>query len=157
MIRTKSFLILALLFPVITLMLLTVYNRHILNTGYEVILAVQGYDPRYLLTGHYLTYRVEYGVTPNCSYHEGSYQAYICLSTPVFSTSIIPGCEHYIRGTCKRGYFIAGIEQFFIPESDAAQLDQQVRNGQASILVSVSPDGHALVKNLMIDGKPLRK
>lgn len=155
--RTKLYLIAALLFPIITLITMSAYKRHILHTGYEVILPVTGYDPRDILSGHYVTYTVDYGVNNYCDDKLKVYDGYMCLESHVFMLKPNSSCKHFIKGKCNYGRFEAGIEKYYIPEKNATTLDKQVRNNQASILISVTPEGHALVKDLLIDGKSWRK
>lgn len=157
MMRTKAALVVALLFPIITLMTLTVYKRHLLMTGYEVILPISGYDPRDLISGHYITYTVDYGVDNLCHNYSQIQQGYICLDTKTFSSEQDVSCRRFIRGTCNYRHFEAGIEKFYIPEDEAKSLDKKVREKQASIIISVSPDGQAQVKDLLINGKSWRQ
>ena len=156
MMRTKSFLIIALLFPIITLLTLTSYKKHLLESGYVVTLKVSGYDPRDLLSGHYLIYTVDYGMNDLCRNYSTIQSAYICLDTKTFSVMPDISCKHFIAGTCNYGRFEAGIEKFYIPEEKAVMLDKKIRGKQASIVISVSPGGHAQVKDLLIDGKSWR-
>lgn len=151
--KKKIILIIALLFPILFLLQLTAYKKHILESGYEVTLPVTGYDPRDLLSGHYITYTVDYGVTPLCNDRAQIYEGYICLNTKTFSPQPESGCQHFIRGVCKYGHFDAGIERFYVPEDKAAILDKKVRENKASIIVSIMPNGHAQVKDLLINGK----
>jgi uncharacterized membrane-anchored protein len=155
--RTKSFLIISLLFPIITLIALTAYKKYLFESGYEVTLAVTGYDPRDLLSGHYVIYTVDYGVNGLCRDYATMQPGYICLDTKTFSQTRDVTCKHFIRGVCYAGRFDAGIEKFYIPENKAAMLDQKARDKQASILISVSPEGQAQVKDLLINGKSWRE
>jgi uncharacterized membrane-anchored protein len=58
-----------------------------------------------------------------------------------------------IKGNCSGSQFKAGIERFYIPENQASKLDKDVRSKKGSIVLSVTPDGHAQIKDLLIDGK----
>jgi uncharacterized membrane-anchored protein len=143
-----------LLFPIVILLALTAYKRHILLSGQEVILPISGYDPRDLISGHYLRYRVEYGI-PDICYGEknDSQSVFICLEKKI-SSIIQPGnCKIVIHGFCENSQFYAGIEKFYIPESQAKSLEELIRSKKASIVISVTTDGTAQVKDLLIDGK----
>lgn len=155
--RTKSFLIIILLFPIITLFALTVYKKYLIESGYEVTLKIYGYDPRDLLSGHYVVYAVDYGIPDLCRDYSTIQTAYICLDTKTFSSVLDTKCKHFIRGICSYGHFEAGIEKFYIPENKAAMLDKKVRNKKASIVISVSPEGRAQIKDLLIDDKSWRQ
>lgn len=154
--RSKTVLISALLIPIVALGILTGYKHYKVTVGTKVTLPIEGYDPRDLLSGHYLTYRVNYGVKNICeqsgkiNYSDG----YVCLEPKHFSYLKPESCGIMIKGTCNRSRFEAGIERFYIPENQADQLDEDVRSRKGSIVLSVTPDGNAQIKNFLIDGKP---
>ena len=154
--RSKTVLISALLFPIIALGILTGYKHYKVTVGMEVILPIEGYDPRDLLSGHYLTYRVNYGTKYICEQsRKANYsEAYVCLDPKYFSYHKPQTCNLVIKGTCKGSRFRAGIERFYIPEDQAKKLDKDVRSKKGSIVLSVTPDGHAQIKDLLIDDKP---
>jgi len=153
MIRTKNTLIIVLLFPILILLALTIYKKHILTSGSEVILPISGYDPRDLLSGHYLIYRVEYQVNNLCVGTTKVQKGYVCLDQKSFSLSKPTTCKTFIRGICRNGQFVAGIEKYYIPESNATYVNQQITEKNASIVISVMPNGVAQVKNLLIQHK----
>ena len=153
--RSKAVLVIALLFPIVALGILTGYKHYKVTAGAEVILPIEGYDPRDLLSGHYLTYRVNYETKRICELGKGkNHTGYICLEPRYFSYFKPKNCQMVIKGTCDRSRFKAGIERFYIPENQAKKLDKDVRSKKGSIVVSVTPDGHAQIKDLLIDGKP---
>lgn len=152
MIRSKPVIIGALFFPLVALVLMTAFRSAGLRSGNEITLPIQGYDPRDLLSGHYLRYRVDYGVTNICA-SEGA-ETYVCLDTRLASPYRPESCEIFIKGFCNHGVFEAGIERFYVPESDASRLEKDVQSKSASILVTVSSSGSAQIKSLLIDGIP---
>jgi len=158
-------LLLALLLPalVLALWLAKLETRRV--QGREVVLEVQAYDPRDLLSGHYLQYAVNYGTTP-CQLNFDRGQAVVCVcldpraadqpASALWSgaCSARPDdCELYLQGTCEYSRFVTGIERFYIPEAYAAKLVQFPPN--ATIKVRVAGDGSALVKEFLVDGAPL--
>jgi uncharacterized membrane-anchored protein len=151
-------LILALLVPIIALAIMTGSRHYRQQAGLELILPIQGYDPRDLLSGHYLQYRVDYGVEKNCDYSVAG-PAVICIR-PAAAFSLgdqaSSSCEVFIRGRCERGRFLAGIERFYIPESDAEELDQRARDKEGALLLSVDSNGNAVIKDLLFNGEPWR-
>ncbi len=62
-------------------------------------------------------------------------------------------CDYPLQGQCSSGRFRSGLERFYIPESEASSLDKAVRNGEGSIVVSVTHSGTKTVKALLINGK----
>lgn len=167
MIKSKNGILIALCTPILVLLILTFYKKYILTVGQPVTLQITGYDPRDLLSGHYLIYRVDYGVKYKCDYRRYSvnqkankrlerlsnYPAYMCLENKTFTRRFPHECGLLIKGRCERGQFKAGIERFYIPESDAPRLDKLVRAKKASIVLSVMRDGRAQIKDLLIEGK----
>ncbi len=157
MIKTKKGLLIALVVPIICLVVLTGYKKYILSVGKEVILPITGYDPRDLLSGHFLIYTVNYGVKKICKgnfSYKNKRPGYICLDSKKFSYSWPYKCELVIAGKCRGTRFEAGIERFYIPQENAKELDKLVRNKKASILLSVPINGKAQIKDLLINGTP---
>lgn len=151
----------ALLLPIVVLAGITVQRQFNLQ-GREVILAIEGYDPRDFLSGHYVTYRVNYGISGLCRdlvADDREQPGYVCLE-PRFFASGVPqagSCVLVLRGHCQGGRFVAGIERFYIPEGSASLLDQAVRGKRGEIVVVVSGDGVGQVKELLIDGRSWRE
>ena len=151
----KKITAIALLFPIIALMSLTAYKKIKIETGSKIILKIEGYDPRDLLSGHYITFRVKYNAKNICKKLEynRARKAYICLdSNQYFSYDKPAQCHSYIEGTCKGSRFKAGLNRFYIPQEHAHKLDKLVRNKNASIEVSVA-NGKALITDLLINDR----
>jgi uncharacterized membrane-anchored protein len=170
----KRHLIFALVFPILVLAALIIYKQVRVMIGKEIILPISGFDPRDILSGHFLIYRIDYGIQNNdiCRNYDNNNDAYICLkkdsSRPdTYFSTISPDkdlfesedeeCFAVIKGKCKDGLFTAGIERFFIPEGYAYSLDSAVRNSHGKIVLSVTKGGSAAIKDLLIDGKPWRE
>lgn len=154
MIRTKKGVLLALIVPVIALALLVGYKKYTLSIGKEITLPIAAYDPRDLLSGHYLIYTINYGVKGVCkntSYGQKKF-GYICLSTRNFSYRSPSNCKLLVKGVCNGERFEAGVERYYIPEKEAKKLECLVRSNKASIVLSVLANGKAQVKDLLING-----
>lgn len=158
----RTWLIVTLVLPMIALVG-TAYLKNMQRTsGMEVTLPIEGFDPRDLLSGHYLTYSIAYGVGSVCESGDGGYASYsgksaVCLKPTLgfYPADSLPSdCTLLIRGECDAGRFNAGIERFYMPEAYASSLDNKVREKQGSIVLSVDTDGNAVLKDLLIDGKP---
>lgn len=157
MMKTKKALMMALLFPIIVLGALTAYRQYLFSYGDEVVLPIVGYDPRDLLSGHYLTYRIDYGVNGICASYSTRPTAFVCLAPKLFSYTEPANCSKLIRGVCNYGRFEAGIERYYVPEDKATYLQQQILAKSASVVLSVTPDGQAQVKDLLVDGQPWKQ
>lgn len=154
MIQSKRALIIGLLIPILVLAALASYKKFLPSSGQEIILPISGYDPRDLLSGHYLIYQIDYGVSHVCSGNQGKQAGYICLEPKQFSYILPTNCSKLIQGLCNFGRFEAGIEKFYIPEENAQILEEQVRNHGASISLSIAPNGKAQIKDLLVNGRP---
>lgn len=138
----------------------------------QIQLGITGYDPRDLLSGHYLTYTVQYGreVCPTGSMVDEGYETdrCVCFGTKTdkakTTASWIGACDErpsgefckaYLKGTCQWGRFTAGIESFFFSDTRTAVLNVVPPN--SSILVRVTGSGRGIVTGLLIGGKPYQQ
>ncbi len=164
----KFFLAAALCLPLLGLGALVARNHFLYASGEEVILPIKGYDPRDLLAGHYLRYKINYGIDNPCEdkkrkkgtdtfYLQGP--AIICLKPRSFTLGDEPpeACSLFIRGICSYSAgFEAGIERYYIPQHLALKLEKKARGDNASIVLSVTREGNAMIKDLLFDGKSWR-
>ncbi|HTM45356.1 MAG TPA: GDYXXLXY domain-containing protein [Polyangiaceae bacterium] len=154
----------AVLFPVVILGAWVAQLEYGRRAGAEVVLNVSAYDPRDILSGHYLQYRVDYGI-PACESRDANQREMcLCLGQPSADVPEVAqfagecaakpvGCGVFIRGHCEYQRFIAGIERYYIPE-DYAQVLNRVPEG-AQIKVRISSSGSAQVTDFLVGGKPL--
>ncbi|BFM13079.1 GDYXXLXY domain-containing protein [Simiduia litorea] len=156
MMNHKNLLIAALLFPIVGLAFLAGTKAYVSSLGKEFTLPVIGFDPRDLLSGHYIVYQIAFDIDDLCAeYNEP--QA-ICLvdSGDHYASNSATDCEYPLTGFCQGGRFQTGLERFYIPQSEALRLDAAVRKGEGSIVLSVTPSGANVVKALLIDGQSWR-
>jgi uncharacterized membrane-anchored protein len=131
----------------------------------EVTLAVSGYDPRDLLSGHYLRYQIDYGMTPEPrgDSRQGR-QLCACLSTQPdgiakaswfgeCSGRPLSSCSLFIKGVSTWDGMQAGIERYYIPERHQNALAQLPKN--ATIKVRVAKSGTAYVTDMYVGSTPL--
>ena len=168
----------ALAFPIALLAGLTAYKQARVMIGTTVVIPIAGFDPRDLLSGHFLTYRLDMGEggTAICdpgweAQGERPDAAFVCVAAEggrmLFARRVLlhqappsgtlPGCAVVLRGRCEYGRFLAGVERFYVPEEHAAALDRAVRSRQGAVVLAVDRSGRAAVKDLLIEGKPWRK
>ena len=154
----RLWLIVALAVPILALAASAYLKNVQRNTGVEVVLPIKGFDPRDLLSGHYLIYRVDYGVAGGCDKQQG--QASVCLRPQrvLYPTAELPpDCTLFIHGQCDNGVFSAGIERFYIPEEYAQVLEDKVRDQQGELVLAVDSQGNAAIRDLLIGGKPWKE
>lgn len=149
--NNRLFIICALIFPILALLLSVGYREYLAQAGEKVILPIEAYDPRDILSGHYLTYRVNYGIDNMCSSQDFLKKAvFLCLDPKQFTYEEPQNCKVFIAGFCEYGRFIAGIERFYIPEQKIAFYAQKLREGNAKVVLSIK-DGNAQVVDLLIE------
>lgn len=154
-VRTKGLLAFSLILPLLALMLLSLQKKIHYERGHELVFPIQGYDPRDLLSGHYLRFSVDYGNSLDCGAIAG--EAYLCLADGFLRSVWVDDCLLQIKGECRGARFLAGIERFYVPQEDALTLETLIRDNSASILVAVDPGGKAMIKELMIDELPWKE
>ncbi len=129
------------------------------KTGMVVTLPIEGFDPRDLLSGHYLRYRVDYGMDVKCKSREkltaclrpaedGMWRAWQFI--PQVEA---PPCDVFLQGECKHGRFDAGIERYYFPEKYTREL--AVVPPASTIDVAITEKGKGIVKAMHVGGKPV--
>jgi uncharacterized membrane-anchored protein len=159
--KAKSLLIASIALPIIALIANAVGHEWARHQGQEVSIPITGFDPRDLLSGHFLTYQLQYGADNSNCRPEGA-SAVMCLQPSPqlhINTQAKPrNCDLYIRGQCGGlGRFTANIERFYIPEEYATVLDRKVRDNQGALVLGVDNQGIATIRDLLIDGKPWKQ
>ena len=153
--------VVALFMPIFILASLVFWHQTRLMQGKTVTLAITGMDPRDILAGNYLSYGVVFpNVTPCPSSNSATDNAVICLDPPNFEYGIRPSlarCDLFIRGKCNAGQFQTDLNRFYIPAEYGIELEHSIQTGDGSIKVVVSTDGHAVVDDLLMNGKPWKQ
>lgn len=167
--------LLAIPFLVMLLMIAT-NMRHLSHQEYRI--AIEGYDPRDLLKGHYMVFRYQWPEGTQDMFADNTYPrtdaVCACLSGDPVSpqvrfdacVSIHPRhkiCEGAVKVTGGAGF--AGyqpadeLRRYFIPEEHAADLEKMLRSSTYKFEVGIVPreGGQAQLKTLYIDGMSLDK
>ena len=155
----QKILALALIFPIIALMGWVGMNSYRLKMSQELILPVEGHDPRDLLSGYYLRYRVIYGVKcPKIT--KTRVTAYICFEPKKYITTVKPiDCTLFVKGRCFAGKngFQANVDRYYVPEKNAKKLTRFfTKSNDKSVVLSVTKAGNVLVKDILIDGQSIK-
>lgn len=136
----KKILAVIFIIPFISLIFWTMWLYTQQVTGTEIKVSVMGYDPRDLLSGHYIRYSIDWNRT-DCTQ---------------FSNGVCPEDEF-----CKQARW--GREcRFYIPEKDAKELDRLFFNRNTTdmvfeIVYSYHTRQEPLAKQLLINGKDWRE
>lgn len=156
--KNKFGLVFALLLPVAVLAGNVWLHHQQRTSGEAVIFPIEGFDPRDLLSGHYLIYRIDYGIAENSGCPTSDITASLCLTPErrVYPVDELPEtCTQHIRGNCDaQAHFVSGLERFYVPEQYAAALDEKVRNNRSKLVVSIDQSGNAGITDLLIDDLP---
>lgn len=162
----RSLLALAVLLPVVVLGYVAYKKARIKAEGVEVRFPIDGYDPRDIIAGHYLIYRVDYGADSVCARNEMPARRRASAGDPVclcltdvrevppanyeYSCEKRPDsdCVAVLKGRCEQGRFTAGLERYYINKDKAEELGRIVRQGNSRIVVKIDRSGEAIVQSL---------
>ncbi len=157
-INNRWTLTLALLLPIVVLATNAWLSHQQREHGETVMLPIQGFDPRDLLSGHYLTYEIDYGINGEAGCPASDIEAVVCLApdAQIFPSDELPAsCTQFINGNCdNNARFITKLERFYVPEQYAKPLEKYVQNNQGKLLVSLDSAGNAAIRDLLINDQP---
>lgn len=138
----------ALLLPIVAFAGLVVRAELWRASGPVFRVAIAGYDPRDLLQGHYLRYRMQWPADGAC---DGA-TCCLCLRTSGGHTTVeCGGADQTCDAQLSRQMVDQGRE-FFIQEDAGPALEQAIRHGQGEIALNVTPHGKVSIHELFIDG-----
>lgn len=120
--------VLFLFLPFIGLACWMMYYINFIQSSYEVILPITGYDPRNLLSGHYIEFNIDWS-RANCNQADWN-------------------------GTCQKDAF-SGVNRYYVPENKAVSIESIINkeNLSSEIVFAYQKDEKAIVKDLLIEGK----
>lgn len=124
-----------------------------------------GYDPRDLLRGHYVRFKIDFGEPSTGSACQES-DADCCLCLFGSPGSGVPSTQ---RMTCKQALAqcdgilqtraIRHLDRYYVPEDRARELDRRVRlagsRDQLRVIVAIDSTGHGEVRALLIGDERL--
>lgn len=145
----------ALLLPIVVVVAMVAQAEVRVRRGREVVLPITGYDPRDLLLGHYITFRYDWNPGRGCDAPPCVYclQGEPVPGQPVTVQSLSEGdeadCWMRIRDDSE-----SLPTRYYVPEDKATALEGAIREKKASVRLSVSRDGKAVARELLIDGRP---
>ncbi len=158
-------LLLIVMIPFILLSLLIVRAEYHLSQGTQWDFAITGYDPRDLLRGHYLRFRIAYDWQQEKNQCSNKNNCSYCFSDignqapkiHIVDTVNAKKCDGYMQYTPNQ----QTLNRFYIAETHAKKAEdllRQARDDQTAYLrLSVNKQGVAQIVDLLIDGKPLNE
>lgn len=159
----------AVALPLLGLVVMIARAEILLRSGPSFHIDIAGYDPRDLLSGHYLQYRFEFdwqgesscgpldagkpvGLDPSCC---------ICLSTDVDGSHTTPARQVHCSeaAVCDGWLHSAAVTpplRYFVPERHASGIEDALRGRRATLGVTCGPNGQPAIGDLFLDGRPWR-
>lgn len=135
----KYKIIAALAFPVVCLLIWTLFLTAKFLTMPEVTVRIAGYDPRDLIGGHYIAYTIDWKNTDCAQFAENK-------------------CPEEEFSAFARKEYWGEQHRFYIPEEYAEELDKLFRfnreNHIFEIIYKYNSGLQPIAKELTIDGKP---
>lgn len=164
---SRKSMLFATALPVVGIMALVV-RAELRGQGDEWRVRAGGYDPRDPISGHYLLYSYQWSWSgtatcdePPMHFRGEKPRCCVCLHRGAsgmtdpeakrVDCAEVSACEAWLEPASA-----TAPQKFFVPEEYAPKLEQMLRNRTAHIGL-VARDGHAVVKELYLDGKPYRK
>lgn len=150
----KNFLIIIFMLPLICLMVWTGYLTYQQKNGGEVKVRITGYDPRDILSGHYIAYTIDWEKT-DCNQ---------------FKDRVCPKNDFCKINKFKRIFYWGAPCRYYVPEKYAEQLDKTFRKATTfslsddkgekdifEVVYSYQEGKEPFAKELLINGKDWRK
>ena len=127
--KNNKLVALLLCIPVLALMAWTGYYVNYVATGQKVELPIKGFDPRNLLSGHYIRFQIDWDKA-NCNQADW-------------------------QGECPKTLF-ADVNKFYVPEDQALAAERSINlpSAKASIIFAYKTGARPLPQKLLLNGKP---
>lgn len=133
-------------------------EEHVRRTGAEVKLPIEGYDPRDLLRGHYVQFRL---VAEREAEGERARQGAtrFCLEERQGRWHVKPeaepsSCRYSIEGSNRSGKVRFGIERFYVDERRAREVLQLPADRDTYLIAHLDRGGGIHPRELVVGGKP---
>ncbi|EKR72476.1 GDYXXLXY domain-containing protein [Leptospira noguchii] len=171
----KLILPVALLLPVLFFASEIITLEFTKTRGKELILPIAGYDPRDLLSGHYLQYNIGFqteDVSGVCKrqkneiLNQSNTDRKSCICYPhlgrIYENEglFVEDCNEetledksicnvYLRGTCKYGRFEIENGRYYVNEQKALEYEKRLRKEKVHIRLKVNQEGKAITDSLI--------
>ena len=126
--------------------------------GEKVRLAIQGYDPRSLLSGRYILYQIDWDKTDPDELNRLLFYCNVSVQKNCNSNTY-DGKEHCWWSDYKWDNLVGRRQRFYIPEENANRLDRLFsgRKHLFEVTYSCQEGRRPVADELLIDGKPWRE
>lgn len=155
----------ALALPLLVLLFLIGRGEFISRSGQKWRVRITGYDPRDLVHGQYLRYRLQW-VWERSEPDRGNLpdDAIYCLTTPTNgrrppepTVDVVPRSD---RARCRSWFPVETEERlnrFYIPEGKGSAFERAVRNETCYVVLAISRTGQVVVEDLLINDTSWRQ
>jgi uncharacterized membrane-anchored protein len=169
---SRRFLAFAVILPLVVLAFGMVRAEHHLRDNRRWVFDVTGYDPRDLLRGHYIQYRLvldegdpqDRGVE-SCDEDSGE-GCCLCLAA-----DFPGGPTKVVRTTCEAAVsrcdgalqtrYLDELQRYYIPEARADELNELFRDAsqehRTQVVIAIDESGKPQVDTLLIDDVPIER
>lgn len=139
----NKLLLFILLIPVICLFVWNCFLWHDKDSGTEITVRIMGYDPRDLLSGHYIRYRINWDKTDLTQFENKAITK-----------------DDFVDSLNKTSY------RFYVSEAHAKYLDKLLMESwnakeedkkKVEVVYSYKKGKHPIAKKLLVDGQPYQK
>ena len=156
-------LLIAVAIPFILLCLLIARAEYHVRSGEHWSFEITGYDPRDLLRGHYLRFRLAYDWEANQGSCPDGQNCCLCLTRTELKT---PKVKHSSCDIAKKqcdGYMLSehqnSLNRFYIPELEARRAENILATARtennAFLTVSINHKGEPKIVDLSIGDQPI--
>lgn len=164
----RNLLIAALVLPLLVIVMGIVRSELHLAQGTLWAFDVDGYDPRDLLRGHFIQFRLDlHEESPNeeCGDNDGD-RCCLCLDKtnegqpPLVRRISCESAQSQCDGLLQTRY-LKELTRYYIPEQDAAKLETKFREAaarkQARLWVAIDKTGRPQIESLRLDGEVIQR
>ncbi|TGL62403.1 GDYXXLXY domain-containing protein [Leptospira sarikeiensis] len=173
--------IISIFLPILVLASVAFERELDLKNGKILILPITGYDPRDLLAGHYMQFQIDPKYSTDiCQRNDyvasvsgedtkesrlDKKEACVCFDSrepseyevQFFSdcSEILTSssCWNYVKGECRYGNFQYPFRKYFIPEANAKELEDKLREPGARIQLRMDKEGNGLIEKIIFPEK----
>jgi hypothetical protein len=164
--RETRWLQAAVMLPLLGLLVVIARAEVRLRSGVGYVVAIQGYDPRDLLHGHYLQYSFDFDWQGESTCGDLRGPKPVALDTRC-CVCLSPGtsqprarqvrCDQVAGCDWLAGAALAPPLRYFVPERQASELEEALRGHHAALAITCGPDGQPAIGDLSIDGRSWRE
>lgn len=139
----NKFLLFILLIPVICLFVWNCFLWYDKDSGTEIIVQITGYDPRDLLSDHYIRYRIDWDKTDLQQFEEKSFKKQDFVDSLNKTSYRFYVSEHHAKY----------LEKILMESWDVKEEDKK----KIEVVYSYKKGKHPIAKKLLVDGQPYQK